>query len=71
MNTWRDGQNEYTTDESGEVWAVRRNFEREAQEAADRQSRLRVMRFNVWTRIAVFTLLAGCVVLLAMQLIGG
>lgn len=70
MITWRDGQYEYSTD-GKEVWRVKRNPVREAEEARNKASRLQTMRFNALTGLIVCSLIASLVLSLLWQVIGG
>ena len=70
MITWRDGEYEYSTD-GKEVWRVKRDFVREAEEARNKASRLQTMRFKSTTWVIVCLLIELLALALLWQVIGG
>lgn len=67
MNTWRDGKFEYSSD-NGNVQKVKRNEQREAEEAANRKSRQQVQNFNMVIGFVIVSFFAVLLILLVLKI---
>lgn len=68
MKTWRDEENEYTTD-GKETWTVKRNKEREERLRREAEEREKTMQYKENVRLFVFSILAILVTALFLQIV--
>lgn len=70
MKTWRDEENEYTTN-GKETQVVKRDKAREATELENALLRKKVQDTNANAMLFFYLVLSGCIFLLILNAVGG